>query len=151
METAAHGWRSFVQVLRDFVTRAESLPDPPASPSDDPDDLPPVDGDDDNEDDDAEVQYREREIEAAQLRQAQGLPLHPHEQFILVAPEVYVRQRGPLLHINQTDVDLRTALYGCLAREMAATSLRILLQILIWTSNLYVSSRGAAVSTLLDS
>ena len=119
MATATQGWRSFVHLLRDFVTRAEDLSEPPASPPD-PDDEHPEEEDETEEkdDDEADVAYRAREIEAAQLRQAQGFPLHPHEQFILGAPDVYARQTGPMLRINQTDVDVREALYGCFAREM---------------------------------
>ena len=62
--------------------------------------------------------YRAREIAAAQARLVQGLSLHPHEQFILAAPEIYASQKSPMLRLFQTDVDIREALYGCFAREM---------------------------------
>jgi hypothetical protein len=68
----------------------------------------------------ASIPSRGEEIAAARQRQHDGVSLTMHEQFILAAPEAYQDAHGPMLTLNQTDVDIREALYGCFAREYGA-------------------------------
>lgn len=120
METPARGWRGFVQMLREFVSReeTESPPETPLSP----------------------VNLRQREIAAARARQQQGLRLTTHEQHILALPLAYLRAEGPKVH--QTDADLREALYGCLSREMAMDYTPIFLDAIDVENQTFVYRQG---------
>ena len=99
----------------------------------------------------APVNHRALEVEAARQRQMDGLTLTAHEQFILGAPEVYTQQHIPTLALNQTDIDVRTALYGCLAREMGRdVTPYFISRYRPDYADLHVPPGGTAVSARLD-
>lgn len=91
-------WQRFWAFMQEFMPQDD--PEEPEEPAPTP------------------VGVRQQEVAAALRRQEDGSDLTHYEQAILVAPETYVHQRGPLIRLGQTDVDLRDALYGQIALEM---------------------------------